>query len=62
MKPLYFREDMLRGNLMLMSLKTHRYLFVDPQAQSLYSADSQGTRPDRKDGSCFAWKMVVEQK
>jgi len=51
-------EDMMRGDLMLMSLKTHRYLFVDPQAKSLTSADSPGTRPDRRDGSCFTWKIV----
>jgi len=48
-------QDMLRGDLMLMSLKTHRYLFVDPSAGSLCSANSAGCRPDRKDGSCFAW-------
>jgi len=51
-------EDMLRGDLMLMSLKTHRYLFADPNAESLSSADSPGTRPDRKDGSCFVWKIA----
>jgi hypothetical protein len=49
------REDMQRGDLMLISLKTHRYLFVDPYAGSLCSANSPGTRPDRKDGSCFIW-------
>jgi xylan 1,4-beta-xylosidase len=48
-------QDMLRGDVMLMSLKTHRYLFVDPNAGSLCSADSPGTKPDRKDGSCFVW-------
>ena len=51
-------QDMLRGDLMLMSLKTHRYLFADPFAGSHTSADSPGTRPDRKDGSCFSWKIV----
>jgi xylan 1,4-beta-xylosidase len=51
-------QDMLRGDLMLMSIKTHRYLFVDPFARSLTSADSPGTRPDRKDGSCFSWRIV----
>lgn len=53
-------EDMLRGDLMLMSLATHKYLFVDPGGKSLSSADSPGTRPDRKDGSCFVWKIVNE--
>ena len=48
-------QDMLRGDLMLMSLKTDRYLSVDPFAGSLCSADSPGCRPDRKDGSCFVW-------
>lgn len=51
-------QDMLRGDLMLMSLKTHRYLSVDPHAGSLCSADSPGCRPDRKDGSCFVWTSV----
>lgn len=51
-------QDMLRGDLMLMSLTTHRYLFADPHAKSLCSADAPGTRPDRKDGACFAWKVL----
>jgi hypothetical protein len=53
-------QDMLRGDLMLMSLSTHRYLFADPFAGSLCSADSPGARPDRRGGSCFAWKLVTE--
>ncbi len=53
-------QDMLKGDLMLMSLYTHRYLFADPQARSLCSADARGTRPDRKDGSCFVWSLVKE--
>lgn len=53
-------QDMMRGDLMLMSLKTHRYLFADPNARSLTSADAPGTRPDRKDGACFSWKVVGE--
>jgi xylan 1,4-beta-xylosidase len=52
-------QDMLRGDLMLMSLATHRYLFADPNQGSLSSADSPGTRPDRKDGSCFAWVLAA---
>jgi beta-xylosidase len=51
-------QDMLRGDLMLMSLSTHRYLFADPHAKSLSAADAQGPRPDRKDGSCFSWTIV----
>jgi xylan 1,4-beta-xylosidase len=52
--------DMLKGDLMLMSLYSHRYLFADPNARSLCSADSRGTTPDRKDGSCFVWDVVSE--
>jgi xylan 1,4-beta-xylosidase len=48
-------EDMRRGDLRLLSLKTHRYLFADPHAGSLCSADAPGSKPDRKDGSCFIW-------
>jgi xylan 1,4-beta-xylosidase len=51
-------QDMLQGDLMLMSLYTHRYLFVDPHARSLSSADAPGTRPDRKDGACFTWTLI----
>ncbi|MDB5277870.1 MAG: glycosyl hydrolase, family 43 [Ferruginibacter sp.] len=51
-------QDMLRGDLMLMSIATHRYLFADPNAKSLTSADAAGTRPDRKDGSCFTWQII----
>ncbi|HNW59992.1 MAG TPA: glycoside hydrolase 43 family protein [bacterium] len=50
--------DMLRGDLMLMSLYNHCYLFADPGARSLCSADARGARPDRRDGSCFAWQII----
>lgn len=50
--------DMLKDDLMLLSLKTNRYLFVDPNAGSLCSADARGARPDRKDGSCFIWTII----
>ncbi len=53
-------EDMLRGDLMLLSIFTNRYLFADPNAKSLTSADSPGTTPNRKDGSCFSWQIVEE--
>jgi xylan 1,4-beta-xylosidase len=55
-------QDMLRGDLMLMSLKTHRYISVDPHTGILCSADSPGCRPDRKDGSCYAWTTADDQK
>lgn len=55
-------QDMMRGDLMLMSLRTYRYLSVDPYAGSLCSADSPGCRPDRRDGSCFVWEKIGNQK
>lgn len=51
-------EDMLKGDLMLMSLVNHRYLFVDPNAGSLCSCDARGARPDRKGGACFVWNLI----
>lgn len=48
--------DMQRGDIMLLSLATGRYLAVDPNAGSLCRADARGARPDRKGGACFAWK------
>lgn len=51
-------QDMLKGDMMLMSLSTHKYLFADPYQKSLCSANAPGARPDRKDGSCFFWQVI----
>ncbi len=51
-------EDMLKDDMRLLSLYSHRYLWSDPVAQSLCAADARGTRPDRKDGTCFVWNIV----
>ncbi len=50
-------QDMLDGDIMLLSLHNHRYLNVDPNAGSLCSADAHGARPDHKGGACFTWKL-----
>ncbi|MDX2247047.1 MAG: glycoside hydrolase 43 family protein [Bacteroidia bacterium] len=50
-------QEMVNGDIMLMSLHTHRYLFADPQAGSLCSADARGAQPDHKEGVCFRWKI-----
>ncbi len=55
-------QDMLQDDLMLMSLYNHRYLFADPYAGSLCSADARGARPDRKGGACFAWEIVGREE
>jgi xylan 1,4-beta-xylosidase len=53
-------QDMLQGDLMLMSLHTNRYLLARPHDGSLASADSPGAEPNRKEGSCFWWDVVAE--
>lgn len=45
------------GDLILMSLVTHRHLRIDPENGAV-KADWPGPKPDRKDGSCFVWKAV----
>jgi hypothetical protein len=52
-------QDMLGHEFMLMSLKTHRYVGLNPQTGEPYSADSPGTQPDRKDGSVFRWNEAA---
>jgi hypothetical protein len=42
------------GDLVLLSLATHRHLSVDPRT-GVITADNPGPKPDRKDGSCFSW-------
>jgi len=53
-------QDMLRGQCMLLSLATHRYVGIDSQTGEPYSAESPGARPDRKDGAVFTWTEVAE--
>lgn len=49
--------DLQRGDTLLLSLATHRYL-VAPPAGGPVAADHAGPSPDRKDGSCFSWKLA----
>lgn len=51
-------QDMLDGDIMLMSLLTHKYLFANPYQKDICSANVPGSRPDRKDGSCFVWQVI----
>jgi len=48
-------QDLLRGQCMLLSLRTHRYLGLDSLTGEPYSAESAGARPDRKDGAVLVW-------
>ncbi len=52
-------QDMLRGQCMLLSLRTHRYVGHDPATGEPYGADWPGTRPDRRDGTVFRWTEVT---
>jgi xylan 1,4-beta-xylosidase len=44
------------GDLILLSLATHRHLHLAPETK-VVTADSPGPKPDRKDGTCFSWKV-----
>jgi len=53
---LFMWQDMLRHQCMLLSLKTNRYVGLNPTTGESYSADWPGTTPDRKNGTVFEWK------
>lgn len=46
--------ESLYGDLILLSLATHRHLRIHPESGAL-SADHPGPSPSRDDGSCFDW-------
>ncbi|WP_221902311.1 glycoside hydrolase family 43 protein [Croceicoccus marinus] len=50
-------QDMLRGQFMLLSLGTQRYLGIDPATGEPYAADWPGPSPSRKDGTVFRWSQ-----
>ncbi len=49
--------DLQRGETLLMSLATHRYI-VASRPPGPIAADGPGPVPDSKDGSCFQWRIV----
>lgn len=51
-------QDMLRGDCMLLSPSTQRYVAIEPGTGAPYSADRPGCRPDRADGSVFTFSIV----
>ncbi|MDP0501542.1 MAG: glycoside hydrolase 43 family protein [Verrucomicrobiota bacterium JB022] len=52
---LFMWQDMLRGECMLLSLHTHRYVGTHSGTGEPYGADWPGTVPDRRDGTVFRW-------
>jgi len=55
-------QDMIRDRqCMLLSLKTHRFVGLDPATGEPYGADWPGAHPDRKDGTVLTWSEVMEK-
>ena len=58
---LFLWQDMLRDRqCMLLSLKTHRYVGLDPATGEPYAANSPGAHPDRKDGAVLVWDDAAD--
>lgn len=56
---LFLWQDMLRDRqCMLLSLKTNRFVGLDPRTGEPYGADWPGTTPDRRDGTVLVWSPV----
>ena len=51
-------QDMLRGQCMLLSLKTQRYVCKHPSDGSPYSVDCQGPDANRRNGCVFKYEVV----
>jgi beta-xylosidase len=49
--------ETMTGEIILMSLRTHRYLRLQPGTGSLV-ADSPGPTPDGRDGTRFQWRLA----
>lgn len=53
-------QDMLQGDVLLLSLVTNRGVVAAPHRGGLTAADSPGAAPDRREGACFRWEVVAE--
>jgi hypothetical protein len=52
--------ETLYGDLMLMSLATHRYLRLEPDGR--VSSDSRGAEPDPNDGTTLRWRGATNDR
>lgn len=59
---LFMWQDMLHGQCMLMSLKTNRYVGLDPASGELYAADWAGTSASRLSGTVFQWEEAEDMQ
>jgi xylan 1,4-beta-xylosidase len=50
--------NLMRGDTMLMTLTSHRYLATKPNSPGQVTATATGPRPARKGGAEFKWKVV----
>jgi beta-xylosidase len=50
--------NLMRGDMMLMSLVNHRYLTTRPNQPGPVTVTATGPRPDRKGGAEFKWRVV----
>lgn len=57
---LFVWQDMLRNQCMLLSLKTNRYVGLNPLTGEPYAADWPGTNTSRNDGTVFNWNLRNE--
>lgn len=48
--------NLMRGDVMLMSLVNHRYLTTTPNVPGRVTASATGPNPARKGGACFKWQ------
>lgn len=55
---LWMWQDMLRGDCMLLSMVTNRYLGIDPDTGEPYSADWPGANPNRRNGTVFHFQVT----
>lgn len=52
--------ETLYGDVMLMSLATHRYLRLEPDGR--VSSDSRGAEPDPNDGTALRWRVATTSR
>jgi hypothetical protein len=57
---LFIWQDMIRDHqCMLLSLKTNRFVGIDPTTGEPYGADWPGSSPDRKNGTVLRWEVAT---
>ncbi len=52
--------ETLYGDLVLMSLSTHRYLKLEPDGR--VTCDSAGPEPDPADGTALRWRLALARR